>query len=73
MECEGKGNSVHELQLSQSEFSEFYPDVTNPTLSSHRRMPKMPGKPTKRIRFTCDTDDMSMTELDHLFVPEEHA
>ena len=69
----GKGNSVHELQLSQSEFPEVNPAVTNPTLNEHRQMPKVPRKPTQRVRFTCDADDMSMTELEKLIVPDEDA
>ena len=73
MEFKGKGNPVQELQLPQSEFPEINPDVTNLTLGSHRRMPKMPKKPTQRVRFTCDADEMSMTELDKFLVQDGYA
>ena len=36
-------------------------------------MPKMPKKPTQRVRFTCDADEMSMTELDKIIVQDGYA
>ena len=59
--------------MSQAEFAEVNPDVTNLTLSSHRGMPTMLRKPIQRVRFTCDADDNSITELDKNRVPNEHA
>ena len=46
------------------DFPRAMASMSTDNMKNHSRMPKFPKKPSQRVRFTCDADDMSMTKFD---------
>ena len=48
------------------DFPRAMASMSTDNMKNHSRMPKCPKKPSQRVRFTCDADDMSMTKFDKM-------